>query len=519
MSDGARVDRPARIRLLEGLTFSWIYKALAIVVALYATGVAVRHFGLTEYGIWLLVSQLVSICQLLDLGISSSISRVLPKHLAQRSLDTAGAFVSTSLWMLVALGAMILLLAVPLAHFFSGWFPFEPLQRETADTVAATALVITAFGMPARIGFGLLASLHRFDIYFALDTILLLARGAAVFVLFEFFHPTLWDFAVVTLVPQLVSNVIQSTWAFRRTELASLRLRGFSREALRMLLSLSAAAMVTTAATALLCQASPVLLGLQVTTAQVAIFTLPLFVIVHAFSFIQIAAFMSPIASRLAAVGDYARLRRTLEAMGAYTFAVALLVCGLMFIAGNVGFTLWLGAGKVAAADIAEMHKLLVILAAGAALGVPGMISRGALVALGYHWQVAWADLLAAAVGLGVGTGLMLVSEDRLGAMASGVSFGLGLRGLLLAPRLTATCLGARLRSLLVRWFAAPLLTATVAVLLGYGAILAMADGARVGSLLGAGVFALAWLIGTWWLVLNPEDRKRLQDRLHVRAS
>ena len=63
------------VRFLKGLSLSYVYQALAMVVALWMTPFVLNHIGQHSYGLWLVGLQILSYIMLMDFGIVALLPR------------------------------------------------------------------------------------------------------------------------------------------------------------------------------------------------------------------------------------------------------------------------------------------------------------------------------------------------------------------------------------------------------------------------------------------------------------
>ena len=65
-------------RILGGTTFGYLHQAAIVLVGLWLTPFLLRQVGQHEYGLWLVVGQLLGYLTLLDLGVLA----ILPREVA-----------------------------------------------------------------------------------------------------------------------------------------------------------------------------------------------------------------------------------------------------------------------------------------------------------------------------------------------------------------------------------------------------------------------------------------------------
>jgi O-antigen/teichoic acid export membrane protein len=153
------------VRLLRrNLATSYAVYAASFVSGLIVTPIIVHELGQTEYGLWAFVGSLTVYLALLDLGVGPSIVRYAAEHRGRGAQDETSALASVGLTVYAAVGAITLLVALPLA-----WLVPELIDLP-ADLVepARVATILLAAGIAARFPLGLfgnlLAGQQRYDV-------------------------------------------------------------------------------------------------------------------------------------------------------------------------------------------------------------------------------------------------------------------------------------------------------------------------------------------------------------------
>src|SRR5690242_1464671 len=112
-----------RIRQIASNVLSnWFALGLTSVVGFFLAPFVVHHLGNITYGVWILITSLVSYMGLLDLGMRGAVTRFVSKGAAQQSDQEANEAVSGALWIRLWLGAAIVVVAVLLAGGFKHVF-------------------------------------------------------------------------------------------------------------------------------------------------------------------------------------------------------------------------------------------------------------------------------------------------------------------------------------------------------------------------------------------------------------
>lgn len=136
-------------------------KALAFVVLIYSTRIALDHLGADRFGVWMTISSVAVLLSFMDLGLSNAlIGRVAELKAGKKSssrLITAGLLALCAIGMLAAVLLSVLFALVPLTSWFKG----------IGDAVAAEAR-ITGYVFAVLFGLSLPAQ-GLFKIYVGLQ--------------------------------------------------------------------------------------------------------------------------------------------------------------------------------------------------------------------------------------------------------------------------------------------------------------------------------------------------------------
>ncbi len=473
-------------------------------------GAATRLYGLEQIGVWIFATALASYLAMLDFGTSSALPRIVPRLRQSGNEDAIRQIVSTAFSLAVTVAILGLV-----ALFAFGHHLVEALTGDTSgDTSQQTILVMTLLAglvaLPLRVGYGLLASVNRFDVYFGVDLIGIILRVILVFFVVITWQWGIVMFAAAALVTPLIANIVQYLLGLR---FSGLRIGwgDISMAAVKELLSHTGASLLLTFSAMLLIQGST-LAAAKLGTSAVAILAFPLLLITQGMSFgASAGGLVSPVASALS-VADSGRLRAmalgTISAASAFSVAIFL----LFFFLGPVFLDYWLVGGKVDRAALEDIVGVLDILLWGALFIGPAAAARGVLMGIGKHWAGASVEFGSSILGLLAGISMMVSGQGTAG-LAWGLALGFvaryaGLLALLVGS--IGTSLGA---VLLVT--GKPVIVGLVSIALAsYYFGLPSYDSGMALAVGGASVAISVWAIGTWRVVLNSIQREYVVSRI-----
>lgn len=501
---------PSARQTVRNIVFLWGHKVAYVISSLLVTGVAARFYGLEEMGVWILGTTLATYVALLDFGAASALPRILPRLLSKGRHSEASRLVSCAF----LLGAGVSLIGV-LVIYFGGVGVAQILLGESAGAghydVLAVAVVAALAGLPLKVGYGLLATSNRFDIYFGLDLAGVFFRLALVLLVVLEWRLGIFVFAVVAVLPPLLTNIIQYHLGVRQVGV-SITFSGLSRASVYELMSHTGASLLLTFSAMMLAQGS-IIAAAKLGLASVSALAIPLMLVTQAVSFSgSLGALVTPVVSSLSVAKEQALADVAIGAISlSASMSVPIVVA--LFFAGPAFVHWWLGTGAGEHTLMQQLVWNLQILSIGAFFVGPASAVRGVLLGAGRHWGSAFSELSSAVLGLGIGLALLQLTTLGVSALAIGVSVGFMARLSLAAILLN---MEIRLRpfdlvmsifkpsGLLLLSMGAP------TVIFGFPGALSALHTLMAQVVMGG----MIWAIGTWWFVLTPSVRNFLANKI-----
>jgi len=506
---------PSIRRTLSNIGSLWSNKVLTIIFSYLITGLSTRYFGLDQMGVWLMAVNAASYIFLFDFGASTALPRVVPALHVQKKqaeIDTLLRTTYLSSWTIAIAGMLVTIFF----FIFFGHIFFSPSKGAgLSQTIYILAFMLSFLGLPYRAGFGLLASVHRFDLYSWIDLASAFLKLLYVAALVYLFHGGMAAYAAGALILPLVANIVQYKIGLRLNNVDLLNGR-FSKEAFLLVLSHCGPSLIITFASMLLIQGSTLLAG-GMGAAYAAIFGFPLQLVVNAMSFsASIGSLLSPVASALHGVKEKDKILRVALRSIKLSSALSVILALLLLTVGPWLIKIWLGGPNVSQDDIEQMIRVMNILAVGSICLAPGNILKGIFLGTGKQWASSVIELTGSLIGVFVGWLLMGVLGGGMG-LASGIVICYILRGLVLFPCLASVKIGISYWEMLIKCFLLPF---GIGFFAWYVSNLAATffspdwpEIFQVG-LNASCVFAL-WGIGTWFFLIDPETKKLVSDSLH----
>ena len=141
------MNREKRPSLLINALSNWAALAITVLVGLFLTPYIISHLGKTGYGIWILISSIIGYYGILDLGVTSAITRYVARYAGQKDYKSLSKTVSTSLIMFCVIGFIVMVASFALAGPMSSFF------NVSTDQVEKFRQTVWLLGLAAGLGF------------------------------------------------------------------------------------------------------------------------------------------------------------------------------------------------------------------------------------------------------------------------------------------------------------------------------------------------------------------------------
>ena len=464
-----------------------------------------------------MATQLVAHLMLLDVGLTNSLVRFLAGQRALCDTKKASSYLVTAFYTLLSISFLLLLMSPFLSSGFLYSMQLTSDNAPGAEGLIMLTIAYAAISLPLRVGHGLHASVHRFDIIQLFDCVGIIIRVALIVMLFNWWQPKLIHLGMIVFGSTMLSAVLTFVNGLKLNPLLSLRLKGITRSALGDLSSMGVAALIVTISSVLLMQSSPMITGYSLGPASVILIAFPLMVYSALTPFLAtFPILISPVAAGMSAKGEGEKLLPMFIMTVRYQASAALLLFIGIMIFGHPLIVLWLSGPKLSPAELNAISTGVVILFAGYAFSSVAQIGRSIMSSVGQHWPVAIFEFITALSGLLMGYLLSKFYMLDVQGMIVGVSLALLIRGFLCYPLLLSRYFKVPPFSLLIKSQALPFIIAGVTLSMGKGIeyifnIACLAE--NIKGLIFIWVLPLlCWFALTWYLIIPKEHQRLLRD-------
>ncbi len=151
-------------RVAHSVASGYAVLVLVALTGLVSLRVASHFLNEKEFGLWALMGSIGIYLNLVDMGMSGSVARLLIDYKDEQASGNYGSLIQTGWLVLAVQGAIIFCAGFFLAPVLCDWLKIEPVWRHDFIVLLRWQSGILAFGFLARIFNHLLYAHQRFDI-------------------------------------------------------------------------------------------------------------------------------------------------------------------------------------------------------------------------------------------------------------------------------------------------------------------------------------------------------------------
>ena len=447
-------------RILRNIFSNWTSYGVTAVVGFMLTPIVVNSLGQTGYGLWTLVLSITGYFGLLDLGIRSSVSRFLTRHLTLGDDRGVNDTASTAFAILAAGGVLASIATVVIAALFFDSFRIEPEYAAAGRLALLVAGLNVSCILPLGVFSAILYASERFDVVSGITIVTELARAALVVWLLRHGYG-LVALAVLALALTLVQYLTFAIVAKMLHPRLKIAPGHVDRAVGRELFGFSIYRFFWIVANQLIFYSDAVVIGIFLGAGAITPYAIAVSLINYGRQVVFLLLDpLYPSAARIDARGDMAELRRLLIVGTRMALLVSLPLClGLLFL-GRQFISLWMGPAHAGSAVI------LAVLTIAQFASMPQYVSTLVLAGMARHRPFAY---MALAEGL-ANLVLSIVLVQKMGLM--GVAWGTVIPSLVtnavLVPLYTLRVVKMSVSDYLVQAYLRPVLCAVPIVGVGY---------------------------------------------------
>ncbi|WP_321495896.1 oligosaccharide flippase family protein [uncultured Desulfobacter sp.] len=411
----------ARI-ILRNLTANWIGHGANLVVMFFLSPYIVHTLGVTEFGIWQLLTVLTGYMGILDLGVRASTGRYIILYLGKNQHEKVDETIRTGLGFYTALSSLILIAGFILGFFFPTIFPSVPVEYHSTVAVLLPVLAINIWVSALQsVLSSILAAYDRFDLARGADLIMLAVRTAMTIAALEM-GTGLIGLTVAVIGCNLVGLAVN--WIFSRKIHKGLKIWPLmlKKRRLKELYNYGIGAFIVAASAKIIGQTDLLLVGNLISINSVTVYSVGAMLIYYSDTFIkQIGRTFFPKLQKAVAQNNLKEARSLL-----YRQVQLRLILGTLMYVGYISFGktfifLWMFDPAIfPMASVVNAAKVMAILSLAKLLILMGTFSRSIFAATGHIGFSAKMTGLEALINLTLSISLVVFFNLDLIGIAAG---------------------------------------------------------------------------------------------------
>jgi O-antigen/teichoic acid export membrane protein len=335
----ASIHRRLSINSLANLVRYVVY----VVVTFVMTPYTIRKLGLDDYGLWVLVLAVVGYGGLLELGVQTSVIKLVAQKNAANDQDGLQRVVSTAYAFFQGVGALIACALVLVAPLFVARLVSSPAEQETVRLLLIILGINAAICFPAYVLGGVIYGMQRYVVKSGVDVVLAVVNAGLTFVVLEQ-GKGIVGLALVKMAVDVASIAALSLLAKRILPGLNIRFRAVSASSFRELLRLGGKIFISSTTTRIATHTEPVIISAILSNAWITVFSVPKRLVdyVKEISITTSTGFM-PMFSDLQGRGDTAQIARLYEQYTRYILMMVIPFVSTTMVLGGPFIRLWVG--------------------------------------------------------------------------------------------------------------------------------------------------------------------------------
>lgn len=335
----ANIHRRLSLNSLANLVRYAVYVVITFIMTPYTIG----KLGLDDYGLWVLVLAIVGYGGLLELGVQTSVIKLVAQKNAANDHEGLQRIVSTAYAFFQGVGVLIACALVFVAPFFVTGLVSSPEGQETVRLLLMILGINAAICFPSYVLGGVIYGMQSYVAKSGVDVLLAIVNAGLTFMVLEQGRGIV-GLALVKTAVDVAS--IAALFLLTRRMLPGLRirLRAATASSFRELFSLGGKIFISSTTTRIASHTEPVIISAILSNAWTTVFSVPKRLVdyVREISITATTGFM-PMFSDLQGRGDTAQIARLYEQYTRYILLMVIPFVSSTMVLGGPFIRLWVG--------------------------------------------------------------------------------------------------------------------------------------------------------------------------------
>ena len=320
----------------------------------------VHHVGLAASGIWLLISAITGYFGLLDLGISSSLTKHIAEYRAKEDTKQVNEVINTTFFLFLGVGVIAAIgLLVFGELFLTSIFNIPAELIDEAKMIVYIVSISMLLRFPMGVFGGVLGGLQRYDITALVGIIVSIPRIVLIVAFLSMGYGIVALVAIETFV-SVIGWILSTYYAKRFLPSMSIKPVHFKKKMVTTLLTFGGAVFIMQVCGIIILQTDQIVIGAFLTMGAITFYAaaFKIYLLVRRVPELMLPSIF-PAASELDAKQDKNALQALFIRGSKYTTAAFLSLVIPTIILSKPILTVWMGA------EFASMYLVLWILLAG----------------------------------------------------------------------------------------------------------------------------------------------------------
>lgn len=371
-------------QILKNISSGWLNILLGAVFTIFITPLALNNLGRDNYGIWLLIFNMVGYLYLADFGITNSISRLYSKYNIMNDEIKMGNLIFLSLFFILIINLFIFSCAIVFYENILEFFNITSASNKIFSFIFIVAIIETIIQMFLRVNIGILQGIHKFNITYRVDSFHIILKLVLVLILINVNYFNIITFTLVYSLSRIFANLL--TFIYLKEQLKLIKIN-FDIDLLKEMFGIGFSSIIISASALMYNNLPTVIYGKLFSIDNIIIYAIPISIMLFISKFVNIIfVFAVPRVSELKTLNDYNSIYNiSLYGVNISLFINFILIVFCILFGLDI-FKIWLGTEQLKDLELTMMYIILVHLVIYIFISNSQKINNIIFKSSGLHW-------------------------------------------------------------------------------------------------------------------------------------